>query len=35
MPKRFDLVAFDLDGTLIDNRVAIRENFNYALELHG
>ncbi len=35
MSKRFDLVAFDLDGTLIDNRVAIRENLNYALGLHG
>ena len=35
MQKRFDLVAFDLDGTLIDNRVAIRSNFNYARGLHG
>jgi len=29
--KRYELVVFDLDGTLIDNRAAIRENFNYAL----
>ena len=29
--KRFDLVIFDLDGTLIDNRTAIREGFNHAL----
>jgi len=35
MKKRFDLVIFDLDGTLIDNRVAIRKNFNYARELYG
>lgn len=33
--KKFDLVIFDLDGTLIDNREAIRENFNYALESNG
>lgn len=32
MQKRFDLVIFDLDGTLIDNRKAIRENFNHALK---
>ena len=32
---RFDLIVFDLDGVLIDNRVAIRENFNYALTKHG
>jgi len=31
MKRRFDLVVFDLDGTLIDNRAAIRENFNYTL----
>jgi HAD superfamily hydrolase (TIGR01509 family) len=35
MSNRFDLVIFDLDGTLIDNKVAIRENINYALESHG
>jgi len=35
MQRKFDLVIFDLDGTLIDNRVAIRQNLNYALELHG
>ncbi len=35
MGRLFDLVIFDLDGTLIDNRVAIRENFNHALSLHG
>jgi len=35
MQRRFDLIIFDLDGTLIDNRVAIRQNLNYALELHG
>jgi HAD superfamily hydrolase (TIGR01509 family) len=35
MQRRFDLITFDLDGTLIDNRVAIRQNLNYALELHG
>lgn len=32
MRRRFDLVIFDLDGTLIDNRKAIRENFNHALK---
>jgi HAD superfamily hydrolase (TIGR01509 family) len=35
MGRRFDLVIFDLDGTLIDNRAAIRENFNYALKMFG
>lgn len=35
MQRRFDLIIFDLDGTLIDNRAAIRENFNYALSTHG
>lgn len=35
MQKTFDLIIFDLDGTLIDNRVAIRENFNHALSLFG
>ncbi len=35
MQRLFDLVIFDLDGTLIDNRVAIRENFNHALSLYG
>jgi len=35
MQRRFDLVIFDLDGTLIDNRVAIRENFNHALVVYG
>ena len=34
MQKRFDLVILDLDGTMIDNRVAIRTNFNYTLGLH-
>ena len=33
--RRFDLIIFDLDGTLIDNRVAIRQNLNHALGLHG
>ncbi|MDI6721679.1 MAG: HAD family hydrolase [Candidatus Aenigmarchaeota archaeon] len=33
--KRFELAVFDLDGTLIDNRFAIRKNFNYARGLHG
>ncbi len=35
MPKRYDLVIFDADGTLIDNRHAIRSNFNYARQAHG
>src|SRR3989344_5340549 len=35
MQKRFDLLICDLDGTLIDNRIAIRENFNYALQKKG
>jgi phosphoglycolate phosphatase len=35
MQRRFDLVIFDLDGTLVDNRVAIRENFNHALAVYG
>jgi HAD superfamily hydrolase (TIGR01509 family) len=35
MGRRFDLVIFDLDGTLIDNRAAIRENFNRALKMFG
>ncbi len=35
MERRFELVIFDLDGTLIDNRVAIRENINRALREHG
>lgn len=35
MQKRFDLVIFDADGTLIDNRHAIRSNFNYARQAHG
>jgi phosphoglycolate phosphatase len=35
MERKFDLLIFDLDGTLIDNRVAIREAFNYALKSHG
>lgn len=35
MQKRFYLVQFDLDGTLIDNRTAIRENFNHARKHHG
>jgi len=33
--RRFDLVIFDLDGTLIDNRVAIRDNFNWTLAAYG
>jgi len=35
MPKRYDLVIFDADGTLIDNRHAIRSNFNYARQAQG
>lgn len=35
MQRRFDLIAFDLDGTLIDNRVAIRDSFNHALATCG
>ncbi|MFH0848030.1 MAG: HAD family hydrolase [archaeon] len=35
MKRRYDLIMFDLDGTLIDNRAAIRDNFNHALEAHG
>ncbi len=35
MQRRFDLVIFDLDGTLIDNRIAIRKNLNHALMVHG
>jgi len=35
MQKRFDLIVCDLDGTLIDNRYAIRENFNYTRNLYG
>lgn len=31
LARKFDLLVFDLDGTLIDNRDAIRENFNYVL----
>jgi phosphoglycolate phosphatase len=33
--RKFDLLIFDLDGTLIDNRVAIRNNFNHALRING
>jgi len=33
--NKFGLVIFDLDGTLIDNRLAIRENFNRALQSQG
>ena len=33
--RKFDLIIFDLDGTLIDNRYAIRENFNFALKEKG
>lgn len=35
MQRRFDLVIFDLDGTLIDNRVEIRDSFNHALATYG
>lgn len=35
MQRRFDLVTFDLDGTLIDNRAAIRTNLNHALAAYG
>jgi phosphoglycolate phosphatase len=35
MGKKFRLVIFDLDGTLIDNRAAIGENINYALKANG
>ena len=32
MQKKFDLIIFDLDGTLVDGRKAIRENFQLALK---
>ncbi|MBI1971687.1 MAG: HAD family hydrolase [Candidatus Aenigmarchaeota archaeon] len=35
MKRIFDLVIFDLDGTLIDGRETIRKNVNHALGLHG
>jgi len=35
MQKRFDLIIFDLDGTLVDGREAIRENFHLALKKLG
>jgi phosphoglycolate phosphatase len=35
LQRKFDLVIFDLDGTLIDGRMAIRENFNHALKSLG
>ncbi|MDE1845995.1 MAG: HAD family hydrolase [Candidatus Micrarchaeota archaeon] len=35
MERRFDLVLFDLDGTLIDNRVSIRDSVNFALNEFG
>lgn len=35
MERKFDLLIFDLDGTLIDNRHAIRENANFALRTYG
>jgi phosphoglycolate phosphatase len=35
MDRKFGLVIFDLDGTLIDNRAAIGENINYALKANG
>jgi len=35
MERRFDLVLFDMDGTLIDNRIAVEENVNYALNKFG
>jgi phosphoglycolate phosphatase-like HAD superfamily hydrolase len=30
--SKFDLIIFDLDGTLVDGREAIRENFHFALK---
>lgn len=35
MRKKFDLIIFDLDGTLVDGREAIRENFHLALKKFG
>ena len=35
MQKKFDLIIFDLDGTLVDGREAIRENFHLALRKFG
>ncbi len=35
MKRVFDLVIFDLDGTLIDARRNIKENINYSLGLNG
>ncbi|MDE1870306.1 MAG: HAD-IA family hydrolase [Candidatus Micrarchaeota archaeon] len=35
MERKFDLVLFDLDGTLIDNRTAVEENVNFALNKFG
>ena len=32
MQKKFDLIIFDLDGTLVDGREAIRESFHLVLE---
>jgi len=33
--SKFDLIIFDLDGTLVDGREAIRENFHFALKKFG
>lgn len=35
MQRKFDLVVFDLDGTLIDGRKAIGDNFNHTLKIFG
>jgi phosphoglycolate phosphatase len=35
MQRKFDLIIFDLDGTLVDGREAIRENFHLALKNFG
>ncbi|MBI4167949.1 MAG: HAD family hydrolase [Candidatus Aenigmarchaeota archaeon] len=35
MKRVFDLVIFDLDGTLIDARRNIKKNINYTLSLNG
>lgn len=35
MARRFDLLIFDLDATLIDGRPGIRASFNHALKAHG
>lgn len=35
MRRKFNLIIFDLDGTLVDGRKAIRRNFHVALEKFG